>query len=644
AVAPSENEKPEAGNDEGPPEAVGENEKPAGTEENTVDGVIPETVEPLSTEDEIETRSISPVGDVSVDAVAELIDAVNNAGESRTIVLTSEFVADMAGSTSSVALNNTGGHDLVIDGGGQTLTSSSAAKFFAITNPEAGSVTLQNMTLVGAGAGAVLNVTEGGVVTLDGLETSGHTSTAFRITGGTVVVKNSSITQGARALESTGGPLKTIEISNTVFDGNSSGWGAAITTGSNTDITITQSTFTNNKGTAAGYCGGAIASDQASDVNITITHTYFEGNEAPVSGSVAGGSGGAIALYRSNNSTLTVSDSYFVGNKATANVTSRNDGGAISVFYNAAQQKGTVSIDNCVFENNVANDDGGAILFEGVSSGSASINLTATVTNTTFVGNEGKQLTSSIAGGAVQVYSKARVTFENCTFYQNKALSGSGGAIGMSGGLSGGVLPMRGEVAIENSVFVENTGGHWANYSNVAGWGGAGSSGLINKGGNVGYDVGTALPAAYSAESVFGTPVATLQANGSPVLVGASSAASGGAQYLPSLYIAPAVDATAELYADGIATANATAKDSRSVVRNADKPDAGAVDIGWIKLNPNGGIWEQATIGDYNTTRMLSYTDDTNVPFVFMAADTGSTIALPGTAMFSATPSDSALL
>ncbi|MEG0375664.1 MAG: cell wall-binding repeat-containing protein, partial [Raoultibacter sp.] len=142
----------------------------------------------------------------------------------------------------------------------------------------------------------------------------------------------------------------------------------------------------------------------------------------------------------------------------------------------------------------------------------------------------------------------------------------------------------------------------------------------------------------------FGTPVATLQANGSPVLVGASSAASGGAQYLPSLYIAPAVDATAELYADGIATANATAKDSRSVVRNADKPDAGAVDIGWIKLNPNGGIWEQATIGDYNTTRMLSYTDDTNVPFVFMAADTGSTIALPGTAMFSATPSDSALL
>lgn len=636
--------EPEVGTENGSTESTENNKQPEESVSDATGAGSADTRAPLSEEEEAEVIAVSPTGDVSVDTVAALIDAVNNADESRTITLTSDFVADMAGQTTSVALNNTQGHDIAIDGNSQTFTSAGSAKFFTVTNPATGGITFQNMNLEGSGAGASMNAGAGGTVAFNNVSISGHASTALTTVGGKLVVKDSSIANGACAIASGGSPLKTIEVINTVFDGNRAGWGAAITTGSNTDVFVTQGSFLNNIGTSGGgYCGGAIATDQANNVNLTITQSYFEGNEAPMGGTVAGGSGGAIAMYRSNNSTLNVSDTYFVGNKAVANETSRNDGGAISVFYNAAEQSARVSIDNCVFENNVANDDGGAILFEGVSSGSASINLEATVTNTTFVGNEAKQLNSSVAGGAVQVYSKARVAFENCTFYQNKALGGSGGAIGMSGGLSGGFLPMRGAVTIENSAFVENTGVRGENYHNVAGWGGAGNSGLTNKGGNVGYDAGTALPAGFSAETVLGTAAATLQTNSSAKQVGAS-VASIGTQSLPSIYIAPAVDETAGLYADGIATANATATDSRSVARNADKPDAGAVDIGWIKLDPNGGTWSDATIGDYDATRMLSHTDSNNDAFVFIAADTGSTVALPGSTMFSATPSGLSLL
>ncbi len=598
-------------------------------------------------DDGIELLAVDPMGDVTVDGVDELVDAVANAGESRTVTLSAAFVADMAGKNATVSLNNANGYDIVIDGGNQALTSAGANRFFSAVCPNGGSITLQNMALSGAGAGVEASGSAAGKVVLDGVTITGHAGNqAVGIASGTVEINNSSITNGSRAVSGTSGNVKTLVVFNTLIEGNRAGCGAALYPGSNTTATLTQCTINNNVGTSdGGYAGGAIATDQASNVTLTVAQCYFEGNAAPMAGTF-GGSGGAIAVYHSDKCNLTVTDSYFKGNTATANQTVRNDGGAISVFMNGAERTATATIENCVFEDNVANDDGGAILFEGVSSGSASINLTAAVRNSTFIGNEGKQLSTGVAGGAIQVYSKAKVDFEYCTFYKNVAGTGAGGAIGLSGSLAGGFLPVRPTVSVANCAFVENTGAKGTNVANLAGWGGSGSSGFTNKDGNVGYDAGTALSADYSAQTVFGTAAATLQANGCSKQVGATVS---GAVSLPSLYIAPAVAATTGLYADGGATVSTTITDQRGVSRHDTKPDSGAVDIGWIKLLPNGGTWDTTAIGDYNDTRMLAH--DADLPdasgtdtYVYLACDSKANIALPGASMFSATPDNKTLL
>lgn len=598
-------------------------------------------------DDGIELLAVDPMGDVTVDEVDELVDAVANAGESRTVTLSAAFAADMAGKNATISLNNANGYDIVIDGGNQALTSAGANRFFSAACPNGGSITLQNMTLSGAGAGVEASGSAAGKVVLDGVTITGHAGNqAVGIASGTVEINNSSITNGSRAVSGTSGNVKTLVVFNTLIEGNRAGCGAALYPGSNTTAILTQCTINNNVGTSdGGYAGGAIATDQASNVTLTVAQCYFEGNAAPMAGTF-GGSGGAIAVYHSDKCNLTVTDSYFKGNTATANQTVRNDGGAISVFMNGAERTATATIENCVFEGNVANDDGGAILFEGVSSGSASINLTATVRNSTFIGNEGKQLSTGVAGGAIQVYSKAKVDFEYCTFYKNVAGTGAGGAIGLSGSLAGGFLPVRPTVSVANCAFVENTGAKGTNVANLAGWGGSGSSGFTNKGGNVGYDAGTALSADYSAQTVFGTAAATLQANGCSKQVGATAS---GPVSLPSLYIAPAVAATTGLYADGGATVSTTITDQRGVSRHDTKPDSGAVDIGWIKLLPNGGTWDTTAIGDYNDTRMLAH--DADLPdasgtdtYVYLACDSKANIALPGASMFSATPDNKTLL
>lgn len=589
--------------------------------------------------DEAELLAVSPTGDVVVSDIDELIDAVANAGESRMVSLSDAFVADMAGKNATVALNNQNGHDIVIDGGGKALASAGGNRFFSVTNPATGSVTFRNVSLSGAGAGVIANAATGGKIVLDNVHITGHAlDQAVGISNGALEIKNSSITNGSRAVGGTTDNVKSITITDTVLSGNTSGAGAALYPGGNTTAALTKCTINDNKGTAGGYCGGAIATDQKSNVALTVSQCYFEGNEAPPA-TGAGGSGGAIALYNSDKSSLVVTDSHFVGNKAIANQTIRNDGGAISVFMNVGERSAEATIENCVFEGNVANDDGGALLVEGVSSGSASINVKVAVRNSTFAENEGKQLSTGVAGGAVQIFSKAQVAFENCTFYKNIAGTGAGGAIGLSGSLAGGFLPVRPTVTVENCAFVENTAAKGTNVSNLAGWGGSGASGFTNKGGNIGYDAGTALPAGFSAQTVFGTTAATLQVNGCSTQVGSDPDVR-----LPSLYLAPAVDDTAGLYADGAATANATAQDARYVARNASAPDAGAVDIGWIKLHPNGGTWDDSVIGDYNSTRMLSHTDASGDVYAYVACDTGNDIALPGGAMFSATPTDKVLL
>ena len=155
-------------------------------------------------DDGIELLAVDPMGDVTVDGVDELVDAVANAGESRTVTLSAAFVADMAGKNATVSLNNANGYDIVIDGGNQALTSAGANRFFSAVCPNGGSITLQNMALSGAGAGVEASGSAAGKVVLDGVTITGHAGNqAVGIASGTVEINNSSITNGSRAVSGT---------------------------------------------------------------------------------------------------------------------------------------------------------------------------------------------------------------------------------------------------------------------------------------------------------------------------------------------------------------------------------------------------------------------------------------------------------
>lgn len=117
-------------------------------------------------------------------------------------------------------------------------------------------------------------------------------------------------------------------------------------------------------------------------------------------------------------------------------VSNSNNGGAIYGTVNAGQ---TITINNCIFEENIASAAaggarGGAIAFGALGAGSV------IVSNSTFLNN-----TTTGGGGALAMLSSTvNWTVLNCAFEGNSATASAnipaqGGAISFSGGVTGGV-------------------------------------------------------------------------------------------------------------------------------------------------------------------------------------------------------------
>ena len=152
-------------------------------------------------------------------------------------------------------------------------------------------------------------------------------------------------------------------------------------------------TFHNNNANS----GGAIDIEDIDTMNYTynliINGTLFSSNMAEKDG-------GALSIYEGTK--LYLYRCIFINNSAHRNA----DGGSISSF------AGVVHINECIFDNNSASSDGGALDIEGA---------------TTFIIGSSK-FTNNIAenGGALKVECKSSVLFHNTTFTNNRA--GSGGA------------------------------------------------------------------------------------------------------------------------------------------------------------------------------------------------------------------------
>ncbi|GEM_PF-5550265 len=166
-------------------------------------------------------------------------------------------------------------------------------------------------------------------------------------------------------------------------------------------------------------------------------------------------SGAGGALYVAFSDSPIINECTFIGNE-TAGL-----GGAVSI------RLGVVEFASCIFRDNVAALDGGAVYAGGTGSAAESV----TYTNCVFERNT----TTERSGGAVASVNKD-ATFIDCEFRENSADLGRGGAISHSNGMltvtgtgrtpfvansagdSGGAISMSGDqrVLLERIDFLEN--------------------------------------------------------------------------------------------------------------------------------------------------------------------------------------------
>lgn len=219
------------------------------------------------------------------------------------------------------------------------------------------------------------------------------------------------LANGAGSYRGDGGAIEnsgTLNIHDSIFRDNKAEYdtrygpdgngGAIFNVGT---LSVNHSTFSNN--TAAGV-GGAIHNSAGT---LTVTNSTFLNNSSVENGGAI--TGGGIQI--------TVSGSTFSGNSAFI-------GGAISV------STGTIS--DCIFTQNTASYEGGAISdqFWGPLS----------ITGSTFDSNRALQF----AGGALEVSMSVHVTVSDSTFLNNST-AGDGGGIWNIGALT-----------VMNSTFVNN--------------------------------------------------------------------------------------------------------------------------------------------------------------------------------------------
>ena len=166
------------------------------------------------------------------------------------------------------------------------------------------------------------------------------------------------------------GNHSTGTITGSTFSGNSAEKSGGALRVSNSTVTIDKSVFDGN---TAKVAGGAIKTDNTSD--LTITNSSFTNN---VVGEGKTGHGGAV--FVSGTSQVNVTSSEFTGNKA-------GHGGA---FYIQGQ---TATFTDTVFTNNEAHEYGGALR---VNTGDVTFNVTKG--DVAYTGNKAGTATDSVAG------------------------------------------------------------------------------------------------------------------------------------------------------------------------------------------------------------------------------------------------------
>ena len=182
-----------------------------------------------------------------------------------------------------------------------------------------------------------------------------------------------------------------IEYKNCIFINNSAAQGGALTF--HASGLIDNCTFINNSAT---YYGGALSTGfKYEEMELFVKNCIFEGNSAPI--------GGAVQLIGKD---ISIDDSIFEDNVAS------QYGGAINL--NAQ----TVTISDSEFNDNLANINGGAVYINGEKT---------LIQDSSFISNDAipdvEKLDDGL-GGAIFINS-TQATVKNNDFYYNTARNGS---------------------------------------------------------------------------------------------------------------------------------------------------------------------------------------------------------------------------
>jgi predicted outer membrane repeat protein len=287
--------------------------------------------------------------------------------------------------------------DLTILGptiGKVTIKAATGERIFFITED----TTIENLTLTNADT-----TYRGGAVFIDTAD---------------VMLKNCDLTANKSTHSSGGGaiycesgltePYNSLDLENCTFSFNQAKKGGAIACNQYTDISILNNDFSNNNASQMG--GGAIYFD--SQGNLIIHGSSFSQNYANISG-------GAVCDNYGYNSYVEIFNTSFLDNNSNGNENG-NGGGALSLA-------STGYIANCLFSENTACRDGGALKLY-----SSSTNLR--VLNTTFYGNKADAYGGAIEFGA-STGSSPTYHLSYCTITENHSSNNDGSSCG-GGGIS----------------------------------------------------------------------------------------------------------------------------------------------------------------------------------------------------------------
>lgn len=521
----------------------------------------------------------APMQQVTVNSMSDLIDKMNNATVDTKISLSDSFTNDLSDMgtvtiTRDIALTVDG---LRSDATNTKLQAVANKAHLQITSSSSKAITLENIDVVGDTVSAIRSNKTGG----------------FRIAGtnGKFVFENTVFESNFGAILFHG-HVETLEIYHSSFYNNYHTNGAGAIRGETgvSNFLLEDSTFKGNMGGGYGYAGGAIWLKGSN--NASFKRSVFLDN---TSGGTSGGGAVALTANGSIAGDYFFDQCYFEGNKADtfsdvyAQGSAWSDGGAIYTWTVSANQ--TFVVDRCAFINNSAQDDGGALMMESADNGKEML-----VRNSTFYGNHatGKGIAGppGKSGGAIQVAQKTKAKFENNTMVNN-TVGGPGSLVAEQGGAVGehidGKTPT---LSFVNNIILGNkvldTSGNEVDtlYDNVY------AAIVDEEERNIGLDNGVALDGNMTLQNVFGTPTPTLRKNYDKTTVGNTNMTGDSRDFLPSLPILP------KGLADNKGTEKGLTVDQRGFSRNT-TPDIGSIESISVKLNANGGQWDNLPTNEY---------------------------------------------